>query len=136
MILKSVSLCLIFCCIYFVTRECSSYHNQFATVYFCLGIHLLSKSTHMKGLFFGLLYAIRAFNQLQASLNISAVSIFLKEGIDTCNEHFSLMNIGIAILLLLIFTVVSHRYQYHKRDNICNIYQYAENYYSNYGTLN
>ena len=61
---------------------------------------------------------------------------FLNTDIDTCNRHFYLLNIGIAVLLLLIFTVVSYKYRYRKRDDICNIYQYAENYYSNYGTLN
>ena len=91
---------------------------------------------HMKGLLFGLLYAIRAFNQLLASSVIWTFDKFLKQDIDTCNRSFYLLNIGIAVLLLLIFTLVSYKYRYRKRDDICNIYQYAENYYSNYGTLN
>ena len=91
---------------------------------------------HMKGLLFGLLYAIRALNQLLACFIIWTFDKFLKEAIDTCNRSFYLLNIGIAVLLLLIFTVVSYKYRYRKRDDICNIYQYAENYYSNYGTLN
>ena len=91
---------------------------------------------HMKGLLFGLLYAIRAFNQLLASFTIWSFDTFLKEDIDICNRHFYLLNIGIAVLLLLIFTVVSYKYRYRKRDDICNVYQYAENYFSNYGTLN
>ena len=90
----------------------------------------------MKGLLFGLLYAIRAFNQLLATFTILTFDKFLKEDIDNCNRYFSLMNIGIAVLLLLIFTVVSYKYRYRKRDDICNIYQYAENYYSNYHTFN
>ena len=84
---------------------------------------------------FGLLYAIRAFNQLLATFTIITFDKFLMEDIDVCNRYFSLLNIGIAALLLLIFTVVSYKYLYRKRDDICNIYQYAEN-YSNYGTLN
>ena len=91
---------------------------------------------HMKGLLFGLLYAIQAFNQLLASFTIWTFDNILKEGIDTCNRHFYLLNIGIAVVLLLVFTVVSYKYRYRKRDDICNIYQYAENYYSNYSTLN
>ena len=90
----------------------------------------------MKGLLFGLLYAIQAFNQLLASFTIWTFDSFLKEDFDNCNTYFYLLNIGIAVLLLLIFTVVSYKYRYRKRDDICNIYQYAENYYSNYGTLN
>ena len=87
---------------------------------------------HMKGLLFGLLYAIRALNQLLASSVIWTFDKFLKEAIDTCNRSFYLLNIGIAVLLLLIFTVVSYKYRYRRRNDICNIYQYAENYYSNY----
>ena len=91
---------------------------------------------HMKGLLFGLLYAIQALNQLLASSIISMFDKFSKESINTCNRSFYLINIGIAVLLLFIFTVTSRKYRYRKRDDICNIYQYAENYYSNYGTLN
>ena len=91
---------------------------------------------HMKGLLFGLLNAIQAFNQLMATFTILTFDKFLKEDVDNCNRYFSLLNIGIAVLLLLIFSVVSYKYQYRKRDDICNIYQYAESYYSNYGTLN
>ena len=91
---------------------------------------------HMKGLLFGLLNTIRAFNQLLATFTILTFDKFLKEDVDNCNKYFSLLNIGIAVILLLIFTVVSYKYRYRKRDDICNIYQYAENYYSNYGTLN
>ena len=91
---------------------------------------------HMKGLLFGLLYAIRALNQLLACFIIWTFDNFFNEAIDICNRSFYLLNIGIAALLLLIFTVVSYKYRYRKRDDICNIYQYAENYYSNYGTLN
>ena len=90
----------------------------------------------MKGLLFGLLYAIRAFNKLMASFIIATFDKFWKESNATCNMSFYLLNIGIAVLLLLIFTVVSYKYRYRKRDDICNIYQYAENYYSKYGTLN
>ena len=90
----------------------------------------------MKGLLFGLLNAIRAFNQLLATFTILTFDKFLKEDVDNCNKYFSLFNIGIAVILLLIFTVVSYKYRYRKKDDICNIYQYAENCYSNYGTLN
>ena len=90
----------------------------------------------MKGLLFGLLYAIQAINQLLANFTVLTFHKFLKESIDTCSRYFYILNIGIAVLLLLIFTVVSYKYRYRKRDDICNIYQYAENYYSNYGALN
>ena len=73
---------------------------------------------------------------LLASFIILIFDNFLKEFFDTCNMSFCLLNIGVAVMLLLIFTVFSYKYRYRKRDDICNIYQYAENYYSNYGTFN
>ena len=90
----------------------------------------------IKGLLFSLLYAIRAFNQLLATFTIWTFDNFIKEDIEKCNRHFYLLNVGVAVLLLLVFTVVSYKYRYRKRDDICNFYQYAENYYCNYGTLN
>ena len=84
---------------------------------------------HMKGLLFGFLYAIQAFNQLLASFTIWTFDNILKEDIENCNRHFYLLVIGIAVLLLFIFTVVSYKYRYRKRDDICNFYEYAENYY-------
>ena len=89
---------------------------------------------HMKGLLFGFFYAIRAFNKLLAAFTMLTFDNFLNADIDTCNRNFCLLNIGIAVLLLLIFTVVSYKYRYRKRVDICNIYQCAENCYSNYGT--
>ena len=64
---------------------------------------------HMKGLLFGLLYAIQAFNKLLASFTIWTFDNILMESIDTCNRNFYFLNIGIAVLLLLIFTVVSYK---------------------------
>ena len=76
----------------------------------------------IKGLLFGLLYAIRAFNQVLATSTISTFDKFLKEDIENCNRYFYLLNISIAVLLLLMFTVVSYKYRYRKRDDICNIF--------------
>ena len=90
---------------------------------------------HMKGLLFGLFYAIQAFNQLLATFAMWIFDKFLKENFDNCNKYYFILNIGITVFLLLTFTVVSYKYRYRKRDDICNIYQYAENYYSNYGTF-
>ena len=90
---------------------------------------------HMKGLLFGIFYAVRAFNQLLADFTIFISSRILPQEDVTCNRTLYLLNICLAVLLLIIFSVVSRRYRYRKRDDICNIYQYAENYYSNYGSI-
>ena len=81
---------------------------------------------HMKGLLFGLFYSIKAFFQLLSAILSYIFFIF--------NCHllgYFLFNLAIGLVSLVIFTVVAHRYKYRKRDDICNIYQYAEDYYSN-----
>ena len=90
---------------------------------------------HMKGLLFGIFYAVRAFNQLLADFTMLVSSRILPWDNATCNRTLYLVNICLAVLLLITFAVVSRKYRYRKRDDICNIYQYAENYYSNYGSI-
>ena len=82
---------------------------------------------HMKGLLFGLLYSIEAFFQL-----LSAVLSYIFVLVFSCHLlGYFLFNLAIGLVSLIIFTVVTRRYKYRKRDDICNIYQYAEDYYSN-----
>ena len=82
---------------------------------------------HMKGLLFGLFYSIKAFFQLLAAI-LSEIFLHLF----SCHLlGYFLFNLAIGLVSLIIFTVVARRYKYRKRDDICNIYQYAEDYYSN-----
>ena len=82
---------------------------------------------HMKGLLFGLFYSIKAFFQL-----LAAVLSYLFLHVFSCHLlGYFLFNLAIGLVSLIIFTVVGRRYKYRKRDDICNIYQYAEDYYSN-----
>ena len=81
---------------------------------------------HMKGLLFGLFYSIKAFFQLLAAVLSYLFFVF------SCQLlGYFLFNLAIGLVSLVIFTVVARRYKYRKRDDICNIYQYAEDYYSN-----
>ena len=90
---------------------------------------------YMKGLLFGIFYAVRAFNQVLADFTMLDSSRILPQDNATYNRTLYLVNICLAVLLLITFAVGSRRYWYRKRDDICNIYQYAENYYSNYGSI-
>ena len=81
---------------------------------------------HMKGLLFGLFYSIKAFFQLLAAFLSYLFFVF------SCQLlGYFLFILAIGLVSLVIFTVVARRYKYRKRDDICNIYQYAEDYYSN-----
>ena len=85
----------------------------------------------MKGLLFGLFYAIRGFYQSLATI------LFLPFYYDwriyyiiSCHSGYYMLNLCVGLVSLLLYAVVARRYKYRKRDDICNTYQYAETYYS------
>ena len=86
---------------------------------------------NMKGFIFGMFYAIRALLQFIAIGLILPFFVHWKSHIMSCRSGYYLTNIGIGTISLIIFTFFARRYQYRKRDDICNVYQYAEDYYSN-----
>lgn len=86
----------------------------------------------MKGLLFGLFYGIRGFYRCLAMLLIvpfySSVS---SSHIFNCRYGYYIFNLCVGVVSLLLYTVVARGYKYRKRDDVCNVYQYAEAYYSN-----
>ena len=78
----------------------------------------------MKGLLIGVLYAMIA-----ALLTIPYILV------DTfhfsCGFYFYLMNMVIGLVAVLVYVWVAKRYRYRVRDELCNVHQYAEEYYSN-----
>ena len=96
---------------------------------------ICSQSPHsMKGLLIGLLYAIRGVYLLLATFllllfrYVYPISTF---HYISCGFWYYLMNIVIGVVALLVYTCVAKRYRYRVRDELCNVHQYAENYYSN-----
>ena len=90
----------------------------------------------MKGLLFGLFYTIRAFYRFLAAATVTSLFFSWKSRLVSCNFVFYIVNLSLGLLFFLIFVVVTRKYQYRKRDDICNIYQYAEDYYSSKGGNN
>lgn len=84
----------------------------------------------MKGLLFGLLYAIRGLFLCLATILAVPFWLYWKSHLLSCRLGYLLMNIVIGIVSLLIYALIARRYKYRKRDDICNEYQYAEDYYS------
>ena len=92
---------------------------------------ICSQSPHsMKGLLIGVLYAIRGLYQLVATLLVLPFAVPTIHLI-SCGFWYYLMNIVIGVVALLVYMCVAKRYKYRKRDEFCNIHQYAEEYYSN-----
>jgi peptide/histidine transporter 3/4 len=92
---------------------------------------ICSQSPHsMKGLLIGVLYAIRGLYQLVAAL-LTLPYIILDTSPLSCGLYFYLVNTVIGVIGVITYMVVARRYRYRVRDEVCNVYQYAEQYYSN-----
>ena len=93
---------------------------------------ICSQSPHsMKGLIIGVFYAIRGLYQVLAALLV--LPYYLRGTIKplSCEFYFYLMNIVIGLVAVLVYVWVAKRYRYRVRDELCNVRQYAEEYYSN-----
>ena len=89
---------------------------------------------HMKGLLFGLFFSIRAFFQFLGIVLIFPFLYAWKSQLSRCQFGYYLLNITIGLVAAILYTIVARKYKYRKRDDICNVYQYAEDYYTKYGT--
>ena len=95
---------------------------------------ICAQSPHsMKGLLIGTFFAIKGVFQLLGVLVIYAPIVFLSETHRFGNGGFTyyLINVVIALIGLIAFTITARRYQYRQRDEPDNIYRYAEEYYAN-----
>ena len=84
----------------------------------------------MKGFLIGLSFAIKGLFQALAALLMIPFS-FVTSSFPSCGMYYYIMNISVGMLALLLYVGVARRYKYRKRDEICDIYRYAEEYYSN-----
>ena len=85
---------------------------------------------HMKGLLFALFYAVSNFYRVLAVLFLILFLYLPKTQLVGCPFIFYAVNLIIGLISFVIFAILTYKYQYRKRDDICNIYQYAEDYYS------
>ena len=85
----------------------------------------------MKGLLIGTLYAIRGLYQVLAAVLSLPYYLVLEFPGPSCGVYFYLVNGVLGVVAVLVYVCVSRRYHYRERDNLCNVYQYAEDYYGN-----
>ena len=85
----------------------------------------------MKGLIVGVFYAIRGLYQVLAALLVLPYSHREAFKPLSCEFYFYLMNTIIGLVAVLVYVWVAKRYRYRVRDELCNVRQYAEEYYSN-----
>ena len=105
------------------------------TLYKCLGVYLLSKSTTHERTSFWAIFCCSGFLQIHGCCIDVPFLHQWKSKLTTCSSMFYFVNICIGLVSLVIYSVVARRYKYRKRDNICNIHKFAEDYYSKYGSV-
>ncbi len=54
----------------------------------------------------------------------------LLKGLPSCGMAYYSMNVGVGLVAVLAYGYTAKKYKYRKRDDICNVYAYAEDYYS------
>ena len=112
-----------------IPRFFSALSNMF--IYIALYEFICAQSPHsMKGFLIGLSFAIKGLLQTIAALMVFPF-IHVTSSFPSCGMYYYIMNISVGILALLLYVIVARGYRYRKRDDICNIYRFAEEYYSN-----
>ena len=90
-----------------------------------------AQSPHsMKGLLIGTVFAIKGVFQLLGVVIIMPF-YFWKPLIQfpSCGFGYYLVNVFIAIVGLVVYTVAARRYKYRQRDEPCNVRRFVEEYY-------
>ena len=86
---------------------------------------------HMKGLVFGFFYAWKSFQQLLGTAFLYGFSaIHWNSHVLSNTGVFYAIHVSIGAIAFIVYVAVSRKYRYRKRDDICNYYTFAENYYS------
>lgn len=99
-------------------------------IYIALYEFLCSQSPHsMKGLLIGLSFAIKGFSETIAAV-VMIPFFFTTTSFPSCGMEYYLMNIGVGVVTMLLYTCVARRYKFRKRDEPCNVRRYVEDYYS------
>ncbi len=83
----------------------------------------------MKGLLIGLCFAIKGIFQAIGAILLIPLG-YLQPFSPNCGLWYYGINTLISIISLIVFSYYAKRYKYRQRDEIYNIYQYAEDYYS------
>ena len=85
---------------------------------------------NMKGLLFGLLFSIRGCFLLLSIILLVPFVINWRATIISCRTGYNILSISVGIATLMLYGVCAKKYKYRKRDDICNVYKFAEDYFS------
>ena len=89
---------------------------------------------HMKGFLFGIFLATKSFFQfLSIAITYCIIMTWNSELLD-CRTGGAVVTLCIGIVGLVLFLLSVRKYEYRKRDDICNVHLFAEEYYTKYGS--
>ena len=92
---------------------------------------ICSQSPHsMKGLLVGLVYTVKGLSYLLAASFVFPFSRGYKSTLVSCDISYYAMNLGVGVASVGALLFVVSRYKNRERDELANIYMYAEEYYS------
>ena len=114
--------------IFFVQSCCLPLSN--ILIYTALYEFICAQSPHsMKGLLIGLSFTIKGFFQA-----LAAVMVIFFNFIDfhslNCDTWYYMINIILGLVIFTVYVLVARRYKYRQREDFCDIYRFAEEFYS------
>ena len=91
---------------------------------------ICSQSPHfMKGFLIGLSVSLSGVFILVATI-VTYLFSLVHLSFPDCGFIYYLTNIVLGLIGLLVYTCVAKKYKYRKRDDICHVYRYVDEYYS------
>ena len=98
---------------------------------------ICAQSPHaMKGLLIGTFFTVKGVFQLIGTMVLISLSRYLSKfetSFLSCGFVYSVINIVVAVIGLVAYTLVARSYQYRQRDEPDKTYIYAEEYYGGQG---
>ena len=99
-------------------------------IYTALYEFICAQSPHsMKGLLIGLSFAIKGFFQALAAAMVFPFMLFDFHYLN-CGVYYYMMNCVVGVVIFVVYVCVARRYKYRQREDFCDVYRYAEEYYS------
>ena len=99
-------------------------------IYAALNEFICSQSPHsMKGMLLGLSFAIRGVSEFVAVALIVPLS-YVHTALPSCGMYYYIAAIVVWLFAFSGYLYVAKKYRYRKRDDFCDVYHYAEEYYS------
>ena len=82
----------------------------------------------MKGLLIGLAFAIKGCFQALAAAMVFTF-MFIDFHYLNCGAYYYMMNCVVGVVILVVYVHVSRHYKHRQREDFCDVYHYAEEYY-------